>query len=325
LASQQAQRVDFKGKAERRGVQRAAIELALNLLATNQEQHRPMDRFRMVMLPPKYKPPQKEVQLCLPLDPWKRPVEQDPFKITKLLLKYRKWKDYAYSSARSHAIDMLPGHLEPPANYNGPCSLPSEHDLFAAIRKRHDRLVWLQAALINAGKIAPRPLIHRITTLTNEAICLAPNETHPFADEGVEEKPLESKDFQILMSLCQPSWSDERLPYREVDDEGNDTTSIRGKLNEFERDVNILTQYLPFWEPAQSMDLETADPNLPEFYIQRPYDGIESVTGVDINILRTEINKNRRSRSQKGCPVYEWTELEVRQYLEEMHKARLIQ
>src|ERR1700710_1891726 len=150
MLSQLATITDFTGKAERRGVQRAAIELALNLLATNQEQHRPHDRFRVVKLPPKYKPPQEEVPLWLPLEPWKRPVELDTFKYTKVMRKYREWKDEDYQLACTRAVNEHLGYLPAPENFAGPYTMGSDKELAEIFKKRQNELVNIQSELFAA-------------------------------------------------------------------------------------------------------------------------------------------------------------------------------
>jgi hypothetical protein len=325
MLSRLATITDFSGKAERRGVQRAAIELALNLLATNQEQHRPLDKFRRVVLPPRYQPPSKEVRLCLDLEPWKRPIEQDPFKLTKMLLKYRKWKDHLYAAARARAIDTRPGHLEPPANYNGPRTLASEDNVWSSVRRRENQLVQTQAAIIQAGKAAPRPLIYRLTTLINEALIVPPNEmSYSLSDED-QLQLLEAKDLQILSSLCASSWNEEHRPYPELilGNADND----RARLNEFERDVNLFMNELPLWEPVDPSPPTSIDPSEPEFYIQTQYDAhVQSKTGWDLNTLvEVKINKSRQERAKNLHEVHLWSASEASRYLAQMHNAGRIQ
>lgn len=329
MLSQQATITDFRGKAERRGVQRAAVELALNLLATNQEQHRPLDKFRRVVLPPSYQPPPKEVRLCLDLEPWKRPVEQDPFKITKILLKYRRWKDHLHSVARVTAINNSPGHLEPPTNYNGPFSLPSEYNLWASTKNRQRHLLQIQAALISAGKKAPRPLLHRLSTIINEALMLPLNDTsQPLADHEGEEKQLEMKDLQLLLSLCATSWNEHSRPYPDfIAGIDGSAANVRAQLDEFERDVNLFMSELPLWEPQNIGKPVSTDPGESDFYIQPPYNSQTwTEAGMDLNtLLQDKINKNRQERTQGLHQVHLWSLEEATHYLSEMHHAGRIQ
>jgi hypothetical protein len=316
--------VDFSGKAERRGVQRAAIELALNLLASNQEQHRPHDKFRKLQLPRRYRPPQKDIPLCLPLEPSKRPVEQDPFKVTKMLLKYREWKDADYQKARDKASDLAPEQLAPPVNYNGPSPLLTEEQLIDEFRKRHNALASIQAELIEAGKIAPRPLIHRLTTIVDEVIQLPPG-THPLAqrelaENGGKEFGLDMKDLEVLRSLFRPSWT-KRIEYPPIPIQGE-----RDRLDEFEADVARFEEFLPLWEPYDTWNPLSTDPDDEAYYIQEQYDrDNESKYGVDLHtLLQENINVSRKRRAD-GLPVELWKEPEAVNYLTLMHDAELIQ
>jgi hypothetical protein len=314
---------DFIGKAERRGVQRAAVELALNLLATNEEQHRPLDRFRRVELPPRYQPSQKEVLLCLPLEPWKRPVEQEPFEITKLMLRYRKWKDNDYSAARARARDRFPGYLESPANYNGPCALLTQYDLHSRFGKRHKQMVQVQAALIRACKIAPRALIYQLITIVNEALLLPLDDpSHPLVDNDWGETPLERKDIENLLALCAPSWNERKKPYPTPKALTESVQKERAQLKEFERDVGIFMDELPLWEPWQALNQHR-----PKGYIRDPYDPqLESAAGWDLKTLvHDKINANRQERAQNLHPVHMWTNDEAIAHLTTMHNACRVQ
>lgn len=327
MLSQLATITDFSGKAERRGVQRAAIELALNLLATNEEQHRPLDRFRKVILPPSYRPPQKEIRLCSDLEPWKRPVEQDPFKLTKIMLKYRAWKDHLYSAARKRAMDSSPGHLEPPMNYNGPCILSSEQDVWSSIQKRQQQLLRIQAALIHVSTVAPRPLIHRLTTLINNAFIDQLDEDSNKLVDLDEIEPLDAEDLEILSALCAPSWNEHSMPYpKSVTGLGNGTENLRTRLDEFDRDVDLFMKELPLWEPRNTTPAVSTDPNEPDFYIQPTYySQAESTSGWDLDTLLKFINESRKGRAEDPDGVHLWSRDDAAFYLSHMHHAGRIQ
>ncbi|KAA8576100.1 hypothetical protein EYC84_006262 [Monilinia fructicola] len=117
--------LNFQSKAERRGIQRAAIEMALNLLASNYEQRRPDDRFRRVVLPSPWQPPPPEVPISMELEPTKRPLELDTTYYTDLIYQYNQWKDDDWYDAREKIVKMFPGQVPPPANYNGPFTIPT--------------------------------------------------------------------------------------------------------------------------------------------------------------------------------------------------------
>lgn len=303
-------------------MQRAAIELALNLLATNQEQHRPLDRFRRVELPPRYQPPPKEFSLCLPLEPWERPVEQDPSEITKLMLRYRKQKDNSYHTAREDAADMCPGFLEPPINYNGPCTLLTQYDLHSRIAKRHKQLVQVQDRLIHACKLAPRTLIYKLINIINEALLLPGDHPSRRLVPG-GDGALVKEDLEVLGALCAPSWSELQKPYPSLVTETESLKEERARLEEFEKDVGMFMDELPLWEPLPS----APSPDQPEVHVLGSYNPtLESATGWDLNTLVEEkINKNRAKRESDPHPVHQWAVAEAITHLTKMHNACRIQ
>lgn len=314
---------DFIGKAERRGVQRAAVELALNLLATNQEQHRPLDRFRTVELPKRYKSPPKEVSLCLPLEPWNRPIEQEPFEITKLMLRYRKWKDSDYSAARARARARWPGYLEAPVNYNGPSALLTHYDLHSRFAKKQQELVQVQKDLIRACEIAPRDLIYQLITIINDTVLLPLEDpSHPRVEDDWGETPLETKDIDILRGLCESSWNERQQPYPHPKEWTESVKHERARLKEFERDVNIFMDDLPLWKPRGVLNQER-----PEGYIWDPYNPqLESVAGWDLKTLvHDKINAHRQEQAHDRQPVHMWTDAEAIAHLTIMHNAGRIQ
>jgi hypothetical protein len=246
--------VDFSGKAEKRGVQRAAVELALNLLATNQEQHRPHDRFRRVKLPRKYKTPPEEVPLCLPLKPWQRPVEVDTIKYTKILRKYRQLKDNDYDIARIESMNEMSGTIWAPKNFTGPYTLSSNEALREEYKKRQYSLLRIQGSLFTAERNAPRPLIERLILLIDDSLtCVTKgNGVHPDVDE---ESPLTPKEIQTLVELADPSWSENSIKYAESIPaiEANQPWSM-ARLAEFERNLGLILLEIPFWRPADTGD-----------------------------------------------------------------------
>ena len=328
--------MDFSGKAERRGVQRAAIELALNLLATNQEQHRPHDRFRRVQLPPEYQPLPKEVPLWKPLELWKRPVELDPFHFTKLMLKLREWKDHDYGTARQRVINENPGQLQAPANYNGPHVLATHHELQELARRRHNHLLQIHTRLLQTLETAPRPLLERICMLMGEAIALPSTSSHQLRDDTL----LTMGDLDVLLQLSEPSWNLERKPYDEnisgFPSHEPDLSIEKARLEEFERDVESSTDpedlrsrpLLPFWQPYSLLRARRAvDPNATGLFTQHPYDGgVSSEPGVLLPELVQTINNDRGHRAQAyGANVHMWSRAEAAKYLEVMHDFGRIQ
>lgn len=327
------QALDFSAKAERRGVQRAAIELALNLFATNQEQHRPHDRFRRLSLPPKYQPPRDEVNLWKPLDPWERPVELDPFHYTRLMRKFRRWKDSDYTKARIRTIDEHPGQLQPPINYNGPFTLQSLRELREVARMRQDRLVQVSIALARTLQKSPRPLLERMCALINEAIKEDTGQPHLIQDNI----PLTTSDLELFDELCEPSWSlEERQPYSHhptgFPPEEPTLTLEKAKMEEFERDVmaarkadNDPQLLVPFWDPVSR---HRADPSSDSYFTQAYNPAIPSQKSIELEALLRRINDERRARASSINARHElhmWKVTEIQHFLCAMHNAGRIQ
>jgi hypothetical protein len=235
----------------------------LNLLATNQEQHRPNDRFRKVRLPPKYQPPRKEVALALPLNPWQRPIELDPFKYTKIMRKYRALKDLNYAGARSQAADENPGYLEAPLNFVGPYTFGSDTELVDIITEQQNHLVYIHKELVDAAALAPRPLIHKIIHLIDK-VCRETvqrgGKQKPQEEDNtvVDNLPLESKHLQILRELSRQSWYDGVISYPNMITgipSANPVTS-KQRLMQFEKDVMSVIKEIPFWSPPLNQPLD---------------------------------------------------------------------
>lgn len=232
-------------KAERRGIRRAAVELALNLLATNQEQHRPKDRFRILELPPPYQPPLEEVPISLSLDPTQRKVELDPFEFTKKLIDYREEKDSDYQIARDRRNVDNPGMLiPPPVNYNGPFTVASVDDVQEAIRRRQYYLTQVYARLAEAGKSAPRPVLQRMLLEIQNGIDVQNSQEHPLYDE----EELTDPDIELLNEIAQPSWDESSRDLQEVPEFAALSHEEQLRLQEFEADISRAT-YIPLWSP----------------------------------------------------------------------------
>ncbi|TAQ90789.1 hypothetical protein B7494_g844 [Chlorociboria aeruginascens] len=302
----------FTGKAERRGVQRASIELGLNLLATNQEQQRPQSRFRIVQLPPKYEfPLPKEVPLCLPIEPWKRPVEQDPFKYTKIMREYRRWKDHDFDVARSYTILERPGTLPPPANYQGPFSLPSEAEFTEITALRQSYLARLCEKLLKANNKAPRPLLADV--LRQVDLGLHYEVTVPLAlpiPEFYDEVPLEQKHLDTLMELAEPSWNEKQVPWGKFYNSTHESRRQLARIKEFLGDLEALPPHVfPFATFAANTRFDSTDA-----FLQPPYHvGSRSSSYATTEDLVKVMNANRTEASGEG--VYQWTNEEAENML----------
>jgi hypothetical protein len=310
--------VDFAPKAERRGIQRAAIELALNLLATNQEQHRPKDRFRMVDLPSTIKIFEKEVPLCMPLRPDERPLEQDPLEYTRKMLAFRRWKDYDYGLARLR-IDRS-GSLPAPDNFLGPASIATVDDIHTAARTQLNNLASIQKGLIEAVKAAPRPLLEQLLLLVDAGVNQLKLGTHPLDDE----EELTTDGVDLLEEIAGESWDEARLEYGDMIPGVQNTPEDRGRLEEFEIDIAEIAD-LPLWEPSPQSD--PMDEDSFEHFTQTEYDPtMPSTSGMAGDEVRQAIGNRRMAKTggTAGTP-HLWDLKAVTRYLKAMESVRRIQ
>jgi hypothetical protein len=306
----------------------------LNLFATNQEQKRPSDPFRILDLPSQYQLPNKEIPLSLSLEPWNTPLEQDTFEFSKRLSAFRQQKDSDYGISSTHLAKETAGLLQAPLNYNGPFSLHTGADLKEAARARLVHLAQIAETMGIANSKAPRPLMQRLLLRTIEGSNSAVEiRNHRFYDD----EPLTKANLELLLELAAPSWNDERREYNEymipgLADQWDDTS----RLEEFERDVNNI-QGLPVWIssiPGEPDDRLYSDH--PYRFTQTPhYENLPTETkvttygietqGMELTKLRQIINDNRLRRLGNGRHPHLWTEAETLRYLQAMRSAGRIQ
>ncbi|KAF7913699.1 uncharacterized protein EAF01_000105 [Botrytis porri] len=241
--------LNFQSKAERRGIQRAAIEIALNFLASNYEQRRPDDLFRRVVIPSPWQKPLPEVPISIELEPTKRPVELDTKYYTKLMVEYIRWKDDDWYDAREKIIKTTPGYVPPPANFNGPFTIPSMFEYQDAAAKYLGNLTPTWDALLHAAKTYPRPFLTAVLARIERGVIFEPGrEFDPLNEvaDGIEVK-LVPQELGVLRELTEPSWNCHWLPYPPVADDKEDMP--RQILDEFERDIEALpeAEKPPYW------------------------------------------------------------------------------
>lgn len=274
--------INFSSKAERRGIQRAAIELALNILASNQEQHRPLDIYRILDLPPPYTPLDEGVPLCLPIEPWNRPVELDTFEYTKKITEFHQNKDQEYSLARVKEENEHPTEVPVPANRNGPFAKADSGDIEDANRQWLRELATVSLNLQRANLDAPRPLLQEI--LSCILLGTADDRTHPL-NSG---PPLTRDDVNLLSEMSEPSWDEVRKDYPTLvpNSAGYTELSQLQKLSkEFEVELDALDWHNRTWLPATA----SADP-----LAQKKYNQNEPTTqGYSISTLVQHINNAR--------------------------------
>ena len=295
---------DFSGKAERRGVQRAAIELGLGLLARNEEQHRPGDKFRQVKLPTVSRPIAEECPLSQSILPCERPVEMDPLEYTKRMRRYRQWKNDEYLVTQQFDNDRAPEEFPAPHNYNGPKKLPLERDYQKMLAGVYDKLIKLQHDLMNSHTSAPRPLLRQLLELIDQGIH---NDTHELLDTDL----LRQSDFEVLHELSQPSWIEGILPYA-----SGISNLERDSLEEFEQDISndVIWRMIPFWEATRS-DAEGI-----ELREQRYEKGLGSNKSMGLAELLRLVNNRRAIVSLR-----QWKISEATRYLAYMSSANRLQ
>ncbi|THV52445.1 hypothetical protein BGAL_0079g00320 [Botrytis galanthina] len=241
--------LNFQSKAERRGIQRAAIEMALNFLASNYEQRRPDDLFRRIVIPSPWQKPLPEVPISMELEPTKRPIELDTKYYTKLMVEYTRWKDDDWYDAREKIIQTTPGYVPPPANFNGPFTIPSMFEYQDAASKYLGNLTPTWDALLHAAKTYPRPFLTAVLARIERGVRFEPGQGFDSLNEvanGMEVK-LVPQELGVLRELTEPSWNCHWLPYPPVADDKEDMP--RQILDEFERDVEALpeSEKPPYW------------------------------------------------------------------------------
>jgi len=310
---------DFTSKAERRGIQRAAIEHALTLLATNQEQHRPKDRFRFLELPPKYLRTPKEVPLWLPLEASKRPVEMDPLEFTKKMLIYQIWKDLEYERAWKQIADKRPSLLQAPLNFNGPFTLHTAKDLRKTSGARQYQLTIVLSKLKEAERLAPRPLLQQLLMRIQEGMNKGSWSTHRL--RGNED--LTASDLQVIEELYETSWDEERKEYDR--DTMGMTDAQFANLEEFEMDVEEHKGLLPLWIP-QPIPPAAPITNIDDEQLYRQVKHSPdrpSQHYLELAAFKQHINTTRLLK--ESLDLHLWTEAEAIRYLSAMHEACRIQ
>lgn len=310
--------IDFTSKAERRGIQRAATEILLNLAATNQEQHRPEDRFRVVTLPPVYHPPAKEVPLSLPLEPWKRPVERDTLEFSKKVAAYRRQKDLDYRLGRVRAANSLPGQPAAPINYNGPYVPANGTDKHKAAKDRLQLLAQYQEALAAAQDESPRPLLQQ---LLRRIIWYSNPESKNDPDiKSTPSSRLDQKDLDLLEELAGHSWDECAEEY--THDTFNGDPELVHLFKEFEQDLNDVMDQVPLWQAP--IDPTIVIDDYIDLCAPIPYDpAITSATGMPLRELIQIMNN--KSLALEGGKTHLWSEEEAHDFLRTMQSFTRIQ
>ncbi|QSZ30852.1 hypothetical protein DSL72_000410 [Monilinia vaccinii-corymbosi] len=320
--------LNFQSKAERRGIQRAAIEMALNLLASNCEQRRPDDRFRRVVIPSPWQPPPPEVPISMELEPTKRPVELDPKYYTKLIFQYNRWKDDDWYDARDKIIKRFPGQVAPPANFNGPFTIPTMFEYQDVAAKYLGNLIPTWNALLHTGNVYPRPFLTAVLSRIQRGIDYMPDRRHQPSERIYEEAnstelKLSPQELAVLRELTEPSWNLHWRPYPPVENADEDIP--RQILDEFERDIEELPEAdkPPYWSSGQPPDLPEGlqfDDDMTAAQrdlrlVTEYHPGTRSVTYKPLKNLLQTINDRR---IDQNLPA--WDLFTARKHLKTMHQ-----
>ncbi|APA06973.1 predicted protein [Sclerotinia sclerotiorum 1980 UF-70] len=313
--------LNFQSKAERRGIQRAAIEMSLNFLASNHEQRRPDDRFRRVLLPSPWQSPLPEVPISMELEPSKRPVELDTKYYTKLMVEYTRWKEDDWYDAREKIIKVSPGQVPPPANYNGPFAIPTMFEFQDTAAKYLGNLTPTWDALLHASNVFSRPFLTAVLARVQRGVDFEPGESvDPLYEEanGLEIR-LTPQELGVLRELSEPSWNFHWLPYPPVADEAEDMP--RQILDEFERDIDALpeAEKPPYWssgQPPTAPQIFDIPETQRDFRLTNRYDPtVKSIEFISMAVLLQHINNRRLDQN---LPT--WDVDTARAHLIRMHK-----
>ncbi|CZT05757.1 uncharacterized protein RCO7_03915 [Rhynchosporium graminicola] len=292
--------IDFSGKAERRGIQRAAIEISLNLLASNQEQHRPADRFRVVDLTRAHVPLEKEIPISLPLEPSRREVERDAFEFTKKMIAYKDWKDFDYEVSRNKLLADPPDTsygillrgadetrsyaiLDPPTNFNGPFALAQYADAIEIAGRRQAELSRIALRLQSAYTSYPRPLLERLLSLISQGMDATRHTDHNLYDEVA----LTREGLAILEHISGDSWDEIA-----VDDLVSSVfpDAELALLDSFEADIRSI-EGIPLWSPQVDSDEGIADTRYSNLTQIRYSPDVPSQNGVTLDSLTLAFQK----------------------------------
>ncbi|KAG4434786.1 hypothetical protein IFR05_009721 [Cadophora sp. M221] len=270
--------MDFSGKAERRGIQRAAIEIGLNLLASNQEQHRPADCFRVLDLSRTHVPIEKEIPVSLPLELSRRQTEKDAFEFTKKMLAYKDWKEFDYEVSREklledpsiiiqpedkrlktfygeiinqdpHKFAISYVVLDPPINYNGPFVTPDVVIMMETASRRQAELSRVALRLQSAFTESPRPLLERLLSLVSQGTDEMQSMNHRLYDEV----PLTKLELDLLEEISGDSWDEISANYPKSSPGLNGFLNANmSLLHAFEADLQLI-EGIPLWSPKLDM------------------------------------------------------------------------
>jgi hypothetical protein len=273
-----------------------------------------------VDLPPPINLPAKEVPLCLPLKPEDRPLEQDPFEYTRKMLAFLQWKDFDYRLARLRTHNDLGGSLPAPGNYKGPVAIATSNEFHEAARRQVNFLASIKAALIDAVRSAPRPLLEQLLLLVDAGLRY---DTHPH--RLADDEKLTEDGLELLEEISGESWNEEKFEYGDEIPGLLNTPEELGRLEEFEADIEEITD-IPLWQPEPNFQTPT-DPDSVELFTQIQYDPmVLSTRGMTGDQVRQVTGNMRMAKTNgnAGAP-HLWDLRTVTRYLKVMASTSRIQ
>lgn len=311
---------DCSDTPRHRSVQIAPVQMALNVVATNQKQHQVNERSRIPRLNPTPQSRVQEIQLSLPVKARKCSKERDPFEYTKKVAAYQKALDVVYQLKLESIAKTYPGIPSAPLNYNGPFIIVDGAKKKDIARSRLQLLISYYNLLGEAQKRSPRPLLHQM--LCQISKILAPDK--PSTHEMMNVR-LSQQDLDLLKDIGGDPWQEMSRDYNDefTESQKKDSPPL-SKLKEIITCKEIYDQ-IPLWMP-KSATSRTRSTSIQEICAPIPYDPQKrSESALSLDVLLKNINERQIPNLESGQFMQSWTEAEVRRDLEAMATKYCIQ
>jgi hypothetical protein len=189
--------------------------------------------------------------------------------------------------------------------------------MFMPLRE-HNSLFWRQFKK-DAEKAAPRPLLEELLLFVDAGLN---HDTHPH--ELKDDERLTTDGLDLLDEIAGESWDEGRLGDGEDIPWIQNTSDERGRLEEFEKDIEEIAE-LPLWEPLPDPDPMEEDSF--EIFTQIPYGPtIPSTKGMTGDEVRQATGNRRMAKTDgsAGTP-HLWDLRSVTRYLRAMESVGRIQ
>lgn len=261
--------------------------------------------------------------MCLPLEPWKRPLEQEPFDYTTKVALYQQWRERDYELARNKVLENVVSKYEVPVNYKGPLALADGDTAKEGARRLQAQLAIVALKLQEAYLKAPRPLLQELLLRFSDGldpVSRAPVRAELLAD-NVE---ISQKDLKLLLELAERSWDElktEIPPLLEAD-RNEATIAERVSFDEFVPSIEDLGELIPYWIPCPKGPPDPMAPN--RRFIQPRHDPTwnPATQGIAFESLINIVNTKRQ---ESVPPLVAWTSIQIRNWLQQLDAARHLQ